>query len=202
MDTLRAVLEELPDDEKLGGDRGLVLGHRVGLLRMERRPDSLLLLLRARGGSLDSLACALDSGLAHLFRGDTLAARATFGSALVIIEGRLRTSPDDEALHADRASVLARLGRRGDALREIRWLERTNATRKQPLPHGWSRLGELFALVGDTNAALAEIERSLAHPYGMTVSWARLDPAYDGIRRDPRFQRLLVKYANPDRRQL
>ena len=36
-DTLRAVLNGLPYDEPLGGDRGLVLGHHLGLLRMEAK---------------------------------------------------------------------------------------------------------------------------------------------------------------------
>ena len=82
-------------------------------------------------------------------------------------------------------------------MREIRWLE--NARRKSLWP-GWSPVGELLVLVGETDAALAEIERMLAHPYGMTASWVRVQPVFDGIRSDPRLQRLLVKYADPQRR--
>lgn len=193
-DTLRAVLRGLADDEPLGGGGGLVLHHHLALLLLERQPDSLLLLLRARGGSIDLPLRGRITGEAHLLRGDAVAARTAFDSALVISEARLRTSPDHEELHSERANALARLGRREEALREIRWLE--NARRKSRWP-GWSRVGELLVLLGETDAALVEIERMLAHPYGMTASWVRVQPVFDGIRSDPRLQRLLVKYADP-----
>ncbi len=166
---------------------------------MERKPDSLLSLLRTHGGSMDPLDRAMTTAEAHLLRADTTAARVMYDSALVVIEARLRAAPDDEGLRSARAAVLGGLGRRADAVRDIRWIERANAKEKSRWADGWTGVGRLFAIAGETDAALPEIERLLARPSGLTVPFLRLDPAFDGIRSDPRFQRLLVKYADPPR---
>ena len=51
--------------------------------------------------------------------------------------------------------------------------------------------------VGDADAATDEIERLLSRPSLVSVHTLRLDPRWDPIRNDPRFQALLVKYAEP-----
>ena len=51
--------------------------------------------------------------------------------------------------------------------------------------------------IGDVAAALDEIERLLTQPPDLSVHVLRLDPSWDLIRNDPRFQALLVKYADP-----
>ncbi len=56
----------------------------------------------------------------------------------------------------------------------------------------------ILARLGESDAALDEIERQLAGPSKLTVPMLRLDPRWDPIREDPRFKALLVKYANPE----
>jgi hypothetical protein len=51
--------------------------------------------------------------------------------------------------------------------------------------------------LGMNDAALAELERVLARPSSLSVNELRISPLVDPIRHDPRFQALLVKYANP-----
>jgi serine/threonine-protein kinase len=57
----------------------------------------------------------------------------------------------------------------------------------------------ILARLGESDAALDEIERQLAGPSKLTVHTLRLDPRWDPIREHPRFKVLLVKYANPER---
>jgi hypothetical protein len=54
-----------------------------------------------------------------------------------------------------------------------------------------------FAQAGFADDALVEIKPLLNGPSRMSVHTLRLDPRWDPIRNDPRFQALLVKYAKP-----
>jgi serine/threonine-protein kinase len=46
-------------------------------------------------------------------------------------------------------------------------------------------------LGGNKDAAIAELEKSLKVPAGTTVALLRLDPMWDPLRGDPRFDALL-----------
>lgn len=54
----------------------------------------------------------------------------------------------------------------------------------------------IFAQAGMTDEALAEIEPLLAGPSWVTAHILHLDPRWDPIRDDPRFQALLETYGN------
>jgi hypothetical protein len=101
-------------------------------------------------------------------------------------------------VHAARGQALAALGRRAEAMREARWLERSDAYRDQfEGPWTMGRHNLVLVRLGETDAALAELERLLARPSMLSVYELRLNPLWDPIRNDPRFQALLAKYANP-----
>ena len=77
------------------------------------------------------------------------------------------------------------------------WLTRSTAYRDaydRPL---LSELrAKIFAQAGLVDEALAELEPLLAGPSITNVHMVRLDPRYDPIRDNPRFQALLEKYEN------
>jgi len=101
-------------------------------------------------------------------------------------------------VYAARGLALAGLGRRDEAQREARWLQRSEVYRGST----FSRpvLAESRALIlaqaGDAEAALDEIERLLAGPSWLNVHRLRLDPRWDPIRKHPRFKALLAKYGS------
>jgi serine/threonine-protein kinase len=107
--------------------------------------------------------------------------------------------PDDWRVHAARGLALVGLGRREETLREARWLEQSVVYRNDAFfgPMVAHRRAKILAQAGEVDAALDEIERVLAGPsWHFSVHTLRLDPRWDPIRDDPRFQALLEKYEN------
>ncbi len=51
--------------------------------------------------------------------------------------------------------------------------------------------------LGDSDSALPLIEHSLSSPRGISVPTLRLDPVWDPLRHDPRFEKLLAKFTAP-----
>ena len=93
----------------------------------------------------------------------------------------------------------AGLHRRADAMREAR-----AATELVPVSENSTSatafMGgavEIYAQLGEADAALELIELLLAMPAGREVSvpLLRLDPIFDPLRSDPRFEALLARFS-------
>jgi len=63
-------------------------------------------------------------------------------------------------------------------------------------------LAQVYTMVGQPGEAIAILDDRLSRIGSFTVPYLRLDPAWDPLRSDPRFQALLTKYAvkRPDLR--
>jgi serine/threonine-protein kinase len=201
LDTLRAVLSRTPSDADLGPG-GTRVAQVVLLLDLERQADSLLRVVRTEPESSFKTLISLQprslyAAWAHQLRGDRLAARAAFDSSLVLLDSVIRELPDDWRVHVARGLALAGLGRRDEALREARWLQQSDVYREDALSGPWvaERCAWILAQAGEAEAALDEIERLLARPSGLSGHMLRLDPRWDPIRNQPRFQALLARYT-------
>jgi Flp pilus assembly protein TadD len=179
-----------------GWGGGSLTHQRLIILLWERRPDSVLALLRSMRPAPDTNAeavvtRALVTAEAHRLRGDTAAARAGFAAvAAMLVEDR--TPPDDPVARIGRGIALASLGRRAEALREVRWLERFEAARQDRHDSGpayWR--ARILARLGETEEALDVIERLLAGPSLFSVHELRISPDFDSLRGNPRYQALL-----------
>ena len=198
LDTLRSVLQGLPQDADPGMGGGSVGGNRLMLFLMERRPDTVLALVRRQGPEADPGTLIQIVAPMHLLRGDTAAARAAYARAASALDAQERGHPDDFGVHGMRGVALAALGRSADALREARWIAERKEYRTDP-DAALDRV-QILARVGETDAALADLEPALAGPSATTAPALRLFPYWDPVLANPRFQALLAKYANPEAR--
>jgi len=205
LDTLAAVLDDTPEDAELGSAYGSAIAWRAKLLLWGRKPDRLLGLVKpVRAGMYDALNVfqpALCAAWGHRLLGDERAARTAFGAALEVLDTVRIAGQNSWTVHAARGLALAGLGRRDEALREARWLQRSGIYRKDAMegPLAAEERARILAQVGDARAALEEVERLLARPSFLSVHTLRLDPRWDPIREHPRFKALLAKYANPEK---
>jgi serine/threonine-protein kinase len=56
-------------------------------------------------------------------------------------------------------------------------------------------LAQIYAQTGEAEQALQLLDHSLNTPNGITVPILKLDPVWDPLRNDPRFQALVDKYG-------
>lgn len=136
-------------------------------------------------------------GLTYWAAQDEAKARANFLSALPAMEAAVRASPQSAMHHIVLGQAYAGLGRREEAVAAgLRATELLPETVDAYLgPDVSLGLAEIYAILGDADSALPILEHSLSSRVGVTVHRLRLDPVWDPIRNDARFQALVAKYG-------
>jgi serine/threonine protein kinase/Flp pilus assembly protein TadD len=134
------------------------------------------------------------SGQTYQLADDKRRAYASFEEAQHIIESDLRENPLDPSRHALLGQVFAGLGRNNDAIREGKRAVELLPESKDALdgPVMTLALAQIYAMIGDSNSALNLLEHSISTRAGVTISVLRLDPTWDPVRRDLRFQKILT----------
>ena len=136
--------------------------------------------------------------------GDTALAREHYLRAKALLEAQIKRSPDSPGARLDLAWVFAQLGQRKEALtqaalgiRELNGQKLFDPFRTECIDK--LEIAQIQASLGDTSAAVEALDWLLARPTGNHISVPRLklDPTWDPIRKDPRFQALLKKYSQP-----
>src|SRR5438034_2931035 len=130
--------------------------------------------------------------------GDVAAARATYQKAAQDIRRELeKVAPDSyqaAGTHAALGWAYAGLGEAASAIAEGQKATAIHPTSKDPFggPEEEDRMARIYALLGDADHAIAILQRLLQIPYGSAITPAllRLDPMFDPLRSDPRFQKL------------
>ena len=62
-------------------------------------------------------------------------------------------------------------------------------------PSGTVALAEIYAWTGESDEAFRLLDHLLMVPSNITIPMLKLDPAWDPLRQDPRFQALIDKYS-------
>jgi hypothetical protein len=55
----------------------------------------------------------------------------------------------------------------------------------------------IYILVGEPEKALDQLEPLLKIPYRLSPGWLRIDPTFDPLRKNPRFERLVKGEGRP-----
>jgi serine/threonine protein kinase/tetratricopeptide (TPR) repeat protein len=141
----------------------------------------------------DPASWALCQTQAAFFAGDLAGAREYADKARAALEQQLGDAPNDAQLHGLHGISLAYLGRKDDAIREG---ERGVALRgiKRDAVQGTSDvllLARICTLVGEHEKAIDNLEQLLKVPSYLSPGWLKIDPNFDSLRGNPRFQKLV-----------
>jgi TolB-like protein/Flp pilus assembly protein TadD len=196
---LRAAIEKILTNEPGSDKDPFVAEWRLDLALFDRDLDAA-----------GSLAAAIPEkagrnfwlGVVARLKGDAAAARAAFTTARTELEEQLHVHPDDIHLLSDLGLIDAALGRKQEALNEGR-----RAMELVPLAQeamrGWhnnegftkARFAMICAWSSETDLALQQLEGLAKIPGGPSYGELRLDPMWDPLRDDPRFERIVASSA-------
>jgi len=170
----------------------------VDVHRFARDPDAILRELVGdvdlRDNQFTFEPASSVSGDAWAMKGDTARARVSYDSARAIIEARLAMAPDDARYFSALGIALAGLGRDEEAIDHAREGLRLMPPEKEAW-RGTYRLRDLarvYAMTGRTDEAIDLLERLLSIPADISKWDLRLDPYWDPLRGDPRFEALIA----------
>jgi TolB-like protein/Tfp pilus assembly protein PilF len=183
---------------------GRVTAARIWLFSLQRKfSDALQVAHQFRGETLanpSTAPCpkAFSEGVLYLNLGDKVKARTAFERARVVSEQLLRESPDDAARHAQHGAILAGLDQKQEAINEGKRAVELLPESQDAFdgPQITTSLAEIYAWVGEQDQAFRLLEHLLDVPSSLTIWLLRLDPVWDPLRKDPRFQALIDKYAS------
>jgi tetratricopeptide (TPR) repeat protein len=139
-------------------------------------------------------------GLIHFLEGDKPRAQIEFEKARVVSEELLRDAPEDPARHAQHGLILAALGQKAEAIKEGKKAVELLPESQDAFdgPRRTAALAQIHAWTGESNEAFRLLDHLLSVPNGLVVPLLKLDPVWDPLRKDPRFQALIDKYATRD----
>jgi tetratricopeptide (TPR) repeat protein len=145
-----------------------------------------------------SIPKAFLEGVLYYCEGDKAKAQAAFEQARTVAKRLVHESPDDAPRRAMLGQILAALGQREAAIAEGKRAV-TLLPESEDAFAGTMitvALAQIYTWVGEHAEAIRLLDHLLEVPSLVTVPLLNVDPAWDPLRSDPRFQALIDKYSS------
>jgi TolB-like protein/Tfp pilus assembly protein PilF len=129
----------------------------------------------------------------YALQGKTEMARAYADSARLVFEQDLHATPENAYRHVVLGLALAYLGHKAAAIQEGQRGVALRPVSRDALvaPYLQHQLVRIYLLVGEPDKALDQLEPLLKIPYYLSPGWLKIDPNFDPLRGNPRFERLV-----------
>src|SRR5262249_53052044 len=181
---------------------GMVTWARSWVLMLQRKfPEALAVVQKFPGEILivepaGPIPKALLEGIIYLLHGDKEKAQPALEHARLVSEQLLRDAPEDPRRHVQHGFILAALDQKQEAIAEGKRAVELLPESQDAFdgPQGITGLAQIYACTGESDEALRLIDHLLGTPSGLTIPLLKLDPVWDQLRKDPRFQALIDKY--------
>ena len=188
-------------------DQTLALETQVGQAILERRPAPIIARLKEILAKPDPALGYLNGelrfwlGWAQEVAGDHAAAQESWKQARSELEPFLKQQPENWVLIGDLALTNMGLGDKTAAFAFVEKAIAVNPIEKDPMdgPGSIEILARVSAKMGEPERAVDALQKLLSTPYEsplnaanvpLTLALLRLDPMFDPLRNDPRFQKL------------
>jgi TolB-like protein/Tfp pilus assembly protein PilF len=177
-----------------------VVSARIGQAIYERQFDKAISVIERKlssiptGQPLDSITklALVQLGFCQEWTGRVEDARRSFSRAVEAIKPKpdAPVPPDANGTPNTLALAYAGLGEKAKALEQAQRSVKDYDMDAVNKPWAQTTLAQIQARFGDHDAAIAALPHLLEVPAGLTIANLKLDPFWDPLRKDPRFQRL------------
>jgi TolB-like protein/tetratricopeptide (TPR) repeat protein len=190
----RAVLKAVPKEVEPTALVAFLANFNDLVWVLDEEQREILLRLTPSAFDDDRGAWALCLVEAYALKGDAANVRTYAEEAKKTFEEQLRATPNDPQRHVELGFSLAYLGRKEEAIREgRRGVELLPVSKDaEQGPFMQHQLARIYILVGEPEKALDQLEPLLKIPYWLSPGWLRIDPNFDPLRKNPRFQKLVA----------